>query len=136
MLRTRWRWEDGLTGKKVKSLDELQKILPETKAPGEYHEGVVYKNEENPIKGIEIYLRNSGVGKKGIEIYSRNSGVGKYSREEHVAYECNERCKGIIVGPPKIESFNTIAFLSGKKGVKYSCAKCNAGLYDHVIGYS
>ncbi|MBI4147459.1 hypothetical protein HY494_02295 [Candidatus Woesearchaeota archaeon] len=116
MLRAQWRRQDELTGKRVGSLDELKENLPEDQCWGR-----AYENNDTPITETDVYSRD----------WKSSPATPQY-----VAYECNNDCKGIVIGPPTIEAFNTIAPLSGKQGVKYACVRCNASLYEMVIGWS
>lgn len=116
MLRTQWRPADELTGVIVGSLDELKWKLPKDKK----HFGPPYENDDSPPEDVRVYSRDSKLS----------------DWQQNVAYECNKRCKGIVIGPPKIQSYNTIAPLSGKKGVKYTCVRCNSTLHDGVLGWS
>ncbi|MDP3698952.1 MAG: hypothetical protein Q8R47_05180 [Nanoarchaeota archaeon] len=115
MLRTQWRRADEFTGRKVGSLQELQEKLPK-----ERYNGDCYENEDSPIEDVTVYSANRRI----------------LHQQEYVAYECNNSCKGIIIGPPAIKSYDTIEGLSGKKGVRYSCTNCDGRLYDKDIGWS
>lgn len=115
--RTSWRRADTLTGEVVHFSDELKQKLPEDDCFGP-----VYESNNSIMENVKVFSRN----RKG-------STTGMY---QNVAYECRGSCNGIVLGPPKIEPFNTIHALAGKQGVRYSCVKCNSTLYEEVIGWS
>ncbi len=115
MLRFDWRRADELTGTVVASLDNLQEKLPKDR-----YNGDCYENTDSFMEDVKVYSANKKI----------------LNKQEHVAYECKDGCKGIVIGPPEIESYNTIRVLSGRQGVKYSCTKCNSTLYEHTFGWS
>jgi hypothetical protein len=53
----------------------------------------------------------------------------------HVAYHCHS-CDEIIMGPPLIQDYDNIEFLSGARGYTVSCAGCSALLENVDIEVS
>lgn len=109
-----WFTPEGL-GAVVSSLEELKKKLPPTQSQGEVF--------------LEHQFKGDGLITKGYDCYSRNV----LDHPVHVAHGCPE-CKKITIGYPRLETFDTISGLAGRKGAYLFCAnpECGARLYEFI----
>lgn len=99
-----WRTIEGLEGKFFDSIDNLKKSLPKDIIKVEMHN-----------YGFAQYVAKTDDGEIPLKI----------------AYNC-KTCNGIVAGTPIIKPYNNISFLSGSKGIKYSCSKCHYLLYESI----